>query len=61
MALFAQGVDENKRLLQVLGIQLQTLASLDSVKKFLELQEKAELLSRLINEVEDGEPKFDQS
>ncbi len=54
-------MDENKRLLQVLGIQLQTLATLDSVKKFLELQEKAELLSRLVNEVEDSEPKFDQS
>jgi len=54
-------VDENKQQLQIISIQLQTLATLEPVKKFLELQEKAELLSSLIKNVEDSEPKFDQS
>ncbi len=41
-------MDENKQHLQVLQIQMETLAQLDAVKKFLELQQKAGLIGELI-------------
>jgi len=44
--------DNNKQHLQVLSIQLETLAELESVKKFLELQQKAQMLSQLIKQGE---------
>lgn len=40
--------NENKQHLQVISIQLETLAQLSAVKKFIELQEKAQMLSHLI-------------
>jgi hypothetical protein len=45
-------MNENKQHLQVLQIQLETLAELPSVKKFLELQQKAAMLSQLIKKDE---------
>ncbi len=45
-------MDENKQHLQVLSIQLETLAELPCVKKFLELQSKAQMLSQLIKKDE---------
>lgn len=45
---------EHKQHLQVLSIQLETLAELDSVKKFLELQQKAAMLSQLIKKEEES-------
>ena len=45
-------MDENKQHLQVISIQLETLAELPSVKKFLELQQKAQMLSQLIKKEE---------
>ena len=45
-------MEENKVQLQVLNIQLQTLAQLECVKKFLELNEKAEMLASLIKKDE---------
>ena len=45
-------MEENKVQLQVVNIQLQTLAQLDCVKKFLELNEKAEMLASLIKKDE---------
>ena len=47
--------NDNKQHLQVLSIQLETLAELEPVKKFLELQQKAQMLSQLIkkDEAED--------
>ncbi len=45
-------MDEKKQHLQVIGIQLETLAELESVKKFLELQQKASMLSQLIQKEE---------
>ena len=47
-------MDENKQHLQVLSIQLETLAELESVKKFLELQQKAAMLSQLIKKEEES-------
>ncbi len=41
-------MDENKQHLQVLQIQMETLAQLEAVEKFLELQQKAGLISELI-------------
>ncbi len=45
-------MNENQQHLQVLSIQLETLAELPSVKKFLELQQKAQMLSQLIKKDE---------
>jgi len=45
-------MDENKQHLRVIGIMLETLAELDCVKKFLELQQKAQMLSQLIKKDE---------
>ena len=45
-------MNENKQHLQVLSIQLETLAELEPVKKFLELQQKAQMLSQLIKKDE---------
>ena len=47
--------NENKTHLQVISIQLETLAELDCVKKFLELQSKAQMLSQLIKKDEESE------
>ena len=47
-------MNENKQHLQVLSIQLETLAELESVKKFLELQQKAQMLSQLIKKEEES-------
>ncbi len=47
-------MNENKQHLQVLSIQLETLAELDCVKKFLELQQKAAMLSQLIKKDEES-------
>jgi len=41
-----QETQETKQHIQVIGIQLQTLATLDSVKMFLQLQKEQELLHR---------------
>ena len=41
-------LNAQKQSLQVLSIQLETLASLESVKRFLEIQEKAQMLSSII-------------
>ncbi len=41
-------MDENKQHLQVLQIQMETLAQLEAVKKCVELQQKAGLISELI-------------
>jgi len=48
-------MNDNKQHLQVISIQLETLAELEVVKKFLELQQKAQMLSQLIkkDEAED--------
>ena len=48
-------MNENKQHLQVIQIQLETLAELPSVKKFLELQQKAAMLSQLIKKEEESE------
>ena len=48
-------MDEQKRHLQVLSIQLETLAELEPVKKFLELQQKAQMLSQLIHKEEESD------
>jgi hypothetical protein len=45
-------MDENKQHLQVISIQLETLAELPAVKKFLELQQKAQMLSQLVKKEE---------
>jgi hypothetical protein len=45
-------MNENKTHLQVIQIQLETLAELDAVKKFIELQQKAAMLSQLIQKDE---------
>jgi hypothetical protein len=45
-------MNENKQHLQVIQIQLETLAELDAVKKFIELQQKAAMLSQLIQKDE---------
>ena len=45
-------MNDNKQHLQVISIQLETLAELPSVKKFLELQQKAAMLSQLIKKDE---------
>jgi hypothetical protein len=45
-------MEEQKVQLQILNIQLQTLAQLECVKKFLELNEKAEMLASLIKKEE---------
>ena len=45
-------MEEQKVQLQILNIQLQTLAQLECVKKFLELNEKAEILASLIKKEE---------
>ncbi len=45
-------MNENKQHLQVISIQLETLAELEPVKKFLELQQKAQMLSQLIKKDE---------
>tara|TARA_R110002167_G_scaffold24964_2_gene87144 strand:+ start:6744 stop:6941 length:198 start_codon:yes stop_codon:yes gene_type:complete len=50
-------MDEQKRHLQVLQIQLQTLSDLPAVKKFLELQEKAEMVNAIIKQGETTEEK----
>ena len=47
-----QKMEEQKVQLQILNIQLQTLAQLECVKKFLELNEKAEMLASLIKKEE---------
>lgn len=47
-------MNENKQHLQVLSIQLETLAELESVKKFLTLQQKAQMLSQLIKKDEES-------
>ena len=47
-------MNENKQHLQVISIQLETLAELDAVKKFLELQQKAQMLSQLIKKDEES-------
>ncbi len=47
-------MNDNKQHLQVLSIQLETLAELESVKKFLELQQKAQMLSQLIKKDEES-------
>jgi hypothetical protein len=41
-------MEEYKRQLQIIQVQLETLATLDSVKMFLQLQEKAGFISELI-------------
>ncbi len=40
-------MDENKQHLQVLQIQMETLAQLEAVEKFLELQIQMETLAQL--------------
>ena len=45
-------MNENQQHLQVISIQMETLADLPSVKKFLELQQKAQMLSQLIKKDE---------
>ena len=45
-------MNENRQHLQVIQIQLETLAELDAVKKFIELQQKAAMLSQLIKKDE---------
>jgi len=42
-------VEEYKRQLQIIHVQLETLATLDSVKMFLQLQEKAGFIRELIH------------
>lgn len=45
-------INQQKQHLQVLQIQMETLASLESVKKFLELQDKAQLVAKIIQDAE---------
>ena len=45
----SEQLNQQKQNLQVMQIQLETLASLESVKKFLEIREKAEMLASIIN------------
>ena len=45
-------MDDNKQHLQVISIQLETLAELPAVKKFLELQQRAAMLAQLIKKEE---------
>ncbi len=47
-------MNDNKQHLQVISIQLETLAELEVVKKFLELQQKAQMLSQLIKKDEES-------
>jgi len=47
-------MSNNKQHLQVLSIQLETLAELEPVKKFLELQQKAQMLSQLVQKEEES-------
>jgi|FLLY01.1.fsa_nt_gi hypothetical protein len=46
-------MNENKQHLQVISIQLETLAGLEQVKMFIELQQKAQMLSQLIKTEEE--------
>lgn len=45
-------LNQQKQHLQVLQIQMETLAGLESVKKFLELQDKAQLVAKIIQDAE---------
>ena len=45
-------LQQQKQHLQVLQIQMETLAGLESVKKFLELQDKAQLVAKIIQDAE---------
>jgi len=45
-------MNENQQHLQVISIQLETLAELPAVKRFLELQQKAQMLSQLVKKEE---------
>ena len=48
----SEQLNSQKQALQVMQIQLETLAGLESVKKFLEIREKAEMLSSIIQSTE---------
>ena len=51
-----EDIQQTKQAIQVVGIQMETLASLPAVKQFIELSEKRNLLIKsLPPEKEDGE------
>ena len=45
-------LNQQKQHLQVLQIQMETLAGLEPVKKFLELQDKAQLVAKILQDAE---------
>ncbi len=48
----SEQLQQQKQHLQVLQIQMETLAGLESVKKFLELQDKAQLVAKIVQDAE---------
>lgn len=48
----SEQLQQQKQHLQVLQIQMETLAGFEPVKKFLELQEKAQLVAKIIQDAE---------
>jgi hypothetical protein len=48
----SEQLNAQKQSLQVFQIQLETLVGLESVKRFLEIREKAEMLSSIIQSAE---------
>lgn len=49
----SEQLNQQKNNLRVMQIQLETLASLEPVKSFLEIREKAELLASIIKSAEE--------
>ena len=50
-----QEVQQTKQAIQVIGIQMETLAVLPSVKNFIELSEKRSLLIKTLPEDKEGD------
>ena len=48
----SQELNQQKQALQVMQIQLETLARFEPTKSFLEIQEKAQMMAKI---VQDGE------
>ncbi len=48
----SQELNQQKQALQVMQIRLETLAQLDCVKQFVELQEKAQMMAKIVQDAE---------
>ena len=48
----SQEINQQKQALQVMQIRLETLAQLDCVKQFVELQEKAQMMAKIVQDAE---------